>query len=80
MIDPDQFLAMELASGKAEVVMDEDLTSLSWLQSKNVLKGASPTGLGGRQVAVVLCWGSSYNFMVVMQQWCVCWMLDPIAA
>ena len=38
MLDPDQFLAMELASGKAEAVVDEDLTSLSWLHSKNLLK------------------------------------------
>ena len=38
MIDPDQFLAMELASGKAEAVVDQDLTSLSWLHSKTFLK------------------------------------------
>ncbi|XP_037079372.1 forkhead box protein J1-like [Pollicipes pollicipes] len=40
MIDPDQFLAMELASGKAEAVVDEDLTSLSWLHSRNLLRAA----------------------------------------
>ncbi|KAF0287733.1 Forkhead box protein N3 [Amphibalanus amphitrite] len=40
MIDPDQFLEVELASGKAEAVVDEDLTSLSWLHSKNLLKAS----------------------------------------
>ncbi|XP_037073244.1 forkhead box protein N3-like, partial [Pollicipes pollicipes] len=38
MIDPDQFLETELASGKPESVVDEDLTSLSWLHNKNLLK------------------------------------------
>ena len=52
MIDPDQFLAIELASGKAEAVMDEDLTSLSWLHTKNVLKGTA-TACGKGKVRCV---------------------------
>ena len=39
MLDPDQFLETELAAGKPESTMDEDLTSLSWLQDSNLLKG-----------------------------------------